>query len=272
MVNYAHLDRASVEPLYVQLRNLIIEAIRSGELQPGQQAPSINTLCALTGISRMTVRKAIDMLVQEEWLQTTPGKGTFVAAKPKIAQSMQHLMGWTDEMRARGLTPSTQLVSVGIVPASPTIAHHLSLSPHDPVVEITRVRFADDMPLVIEIARVSEQRFPGILEVMREAESLYRVLHERYGLTLTRAFQSIEAGLADTASARLLKITPGAPILVTERITYDDRDRPVEYVYAKHRADAVRFTGELNADPRSGLPAMREISGPVRLWAAEEGG
>lgn len=271
MVDYSQLDRASSEPLYLQLRNLIAEAIRSGELPPGQQSPSINALCAQTGISRMTVRKAIDLLVRDQWLQTAPGKGTFVSPRPKITQSMQHLMGWTDEMRSRGFEPSTELVSARSAAATALVARNLGLNVSEQVIEITRVRCADELPLVVEVARVSERRFPELLDAIQHSESLYRLLHERYGLTLTRAFQSIEAGLADPASARLLRIKPGAPVLVSERITYDDHDRPVEYVCARHRADVVRFVGELNADPRSGQPATREISAAVRLWNDGEG-
>jgi len=258
------LDKNSSEQLYLQLRRNILQAIRTEVLAPGQQMPSIAELCKQTGISRMTVRRALDQLVRERWLYTVPGKGTFVSQKLRVEQSMQHLMGWTDEIRSKGLQPSTRLVSVHTVASSPSVASTLGLSQGDAVHEIVRVRLANDIALAVETAYLSTNLFPELDRYMKEGRSLYHVLSDKYQILLVRAFQSIEAGTADKQAAELLAVPMGEPVLITERISYDTLDRPVEYVRAKHRSGLIRFVAELNTELASGQTAVREVSSKFR--------
>jgi GntR family transcriptional regulator len=261
------LDKHSSEQLYLQLRRNILEAIHAEDLTAGQQMPSIADLCRQTGISRMTVRRAIDQLVQEKWLFTVPGKGTFVSHKLRIEQSMQHLKGWTDEIRASGFDPSTRLISVRVVPASAHIATSLSLTPGDPLFEILRVRCADQVALAAETAYLPVKRFPDLDQYIKEEGSLYRLLRDHFQTVLIRAFQSIEAGPADKHTAELLALPVGEPVLITERVSYDSLNRPVEYVYAKHRPGLIRFVAELNVDTSAAQTAGREISSALRNFA-----
>jgi GntR family transcriptional regulator len=258
------LDKNSSQQLYLQLRRNILEAIKSEALAPGQQMPSIAELCKQTGISRMTVRRALDQLVQEKWLYTVPGKGTFVSQKLRIEQSMDHLKGWTDEIRAKGFEPSTRLVSIRVTPVPMTIAVNLDLTPREPIFEVLRVRYADQVALAAETAYLSATRFPGLDQHLRSLQSLYQVLRDHYQTVLVRAFQSLEAGPADKHTAELLGVPPGEPVLITERISYDILNRPVEYVHAKHRPGLIRFVAELNADATSAQAAGREISQTLR--------
>ena len=258
------LDKSSSEQLYLQLRRSIITAIHDEILAPGQQMPSIAELCKQTGISRMTVRRALDQLVRERWLYTVPGKGTFVSQKLRIEQSMQHLMGWTDEITSKGLKPSTRLVTVRVIPSTAAVATTLDLIRGDLVYEIVRVRLADDIALVVETAYLAHNRFPGLDQHIRQGLSLYHVLSGEYQTLLVRAFQSIEAGAADKQTAESLAVPTGEPVLITERISYDSLGRPVEYVCARHRSGLIRFVAELNADAASGQTAIREVSSRFR--------
>lgn len=260
------LDKNSSEQLYLQLRRSILDAIKSEALVPGQQMPSIAGLCKQTNISRMTVRRALDQLVQEKWLYTVPGKGTFVSPKLRIEQSMQHLQGWTDDIRAKGFEPSTRLISVRIIRASADIAVNLDLPLDDPLFEILRVRHANQVALAAELACLSVKRFPELDLYIRQEPSLYRILRDHFQTVLVRAFQSIEAGAADKHTAELLAVPVADPVLITERISYDTLSRPVEYVRAKHRPGLVRFVGELNADPTITKSADREISATLRQF------
>lgn len=258
------LDKNSSEQLYLQLRRNILEAIHNESLVPGQQMPSIAELCRRMDISRMTVRRALDQLVRERWLYTVPGKGTFVSQKLRIDQGMQRLMGWTDEIRLKGLEPSTQLIGVRVITPPALVVDVLELMVSDLVYEIVRVRSANQIALVVEKAYLSFERFPGLERYIREEHSLYHILVNRFQTFLVRAYQSIEAGAADKNTARLLNVPTGEPLLITERISYDTLDRPVEFVQASIRSGLMRFVAELNTDASPGQVALREVSSKLR--------
>lgn len=258
-MDYSSLDKGSSEQLFLQIRRMVLRAIREQELQPGQRVPSVSELSLNLGVSRMTVRMALQALIEEGWLYTVPGKGTFVAERPHIEQNLQTLKGWTEEIRAQGMHPSTRLISVDTVPAERAIARSLNIAPGEAITRIVRVRYADDFPLSVEKAHLVHARFPEIGQVMRHSDtSLYNILRSAYGLNPTRAVQFIEAGEADQATAALLDLMPGSPVLISVRITYAAGDDPLEYVYGTTRPGFVRYKTELSA----ASPTFRQIIVP----------
>jgi GntR family transcriptional regulator len=214
------LDKNSSEQLYLQIRRMIIKAIREQELQPRQRVPSVNELSKATEVSRMTVRQALTALIHEGYLYTVPGKGTFVADRPHIEQDLQHLMGWTEEIQAQGMRPATRLISMDTLPAERVISRHLNLSPDADVYRVVRVRYADAFPLSVERAYLACKRFPGLDQLLQNAPSLYSILRQAFGVRPVRALQFLEAGEADQQTAELLDLPPGKPVLISERITY----------------------------------------------------
>jgi GntR family transcriptional regulator len=240
------LDKNSSEQLYIQIRRLVLKAIRLQELLPGQRIPSVNELSHDANVSRMTIRQALQALINEGYLYTVPGKGTFVAERPYVEQDLQHLLGWSEEIRAQGMRPSTHLISVESLPADRLIAHHLGLLPGATVYRIVRVRAADEFPLAVERAHLSCERFPGLDRLIQSASSLYSVLRQAYGVFPVRALQFIEAGQADQQAAELLSLAHTAPVLVLERISFSAANDPLEYVTSMTRSGFVRYRTELS--------------------------
>jgi GntR family transcriptional regulator len=258
-MDYSSLDKNNSEQLFLQIRRIVLSAIRAQALLAGQRLPSVNELSEQLSVSRMTVRQALQALIEEGWLYTVPGKGTFVAHRPHIEQSLQHLQGWTEEIRVQGMRPTTRLISVEMISADRTIARYLNLPVGENVFRIIRVRYAEDFPLAVEKAHLVVQRFPGLDQLIQQPQvSLYAILRQNYGLDPTRAVQFLEAGEADQVAAELLDLMPGSPALISERITYTADNNPLEYVYGISRPGFVRYKTELN----TGSSTVRQFTVP----------
>lgn len=237
--------RSAPIPLYYQIKTWLVEAIESGQLSPGDRAPSERELTQRFGVSRMTVRQATAELESQGYLHRVQGKGTFVAT-PKVEQPLAALTSFTEDMRRRGMVPGTRLLSAEALPAGRWIAAALRLADSDRVYRLERLRLADGAPMALETSHIPVGAAPGLLESEAVKGSLYQVLAERYGLHLQRASQTLEAVAAGSYEAEALGVREGAPILLLERISYDQADRPVEFVRSLYRGDRYRFTTELS--------------------------
>lgn len=232
--------RNSPLPRYFQLKEIMRERIRSGEWKPGELIPSERELSEKYGISRMTARQAITELVNEGLFYREQGKGTFVSQR-KITQQLIHLTGFTEDIRARGQRPGTKVLSATMHPADEETAEKLRINPGTPIFRLQRLRLADDEPLAIELSQISFKGCEGLLEEDLENNSLYRLLEAKYGLALMEADQELEAGLTGSEEAQLLKISVARPVLFTRRITYTDRNQPIEYAKAVYCGNKYTF-------------------------------
>lgn len=237
------LNKQSATPLYIQLKNLLQQQVTSGGFGPHSRVPSERELSEQYAISRMTARQALAELIADGRLYTSAGKGTFVA-EPKIRQSVQALTSFTEEMRHRGLEPTTRVLRRESVPASGDVATSLRLADGAPVVMVERLRLADNEPMALETAFLS---FGGA-EQLIDTElggSLYRVLGERFGIVPAEALQEFEADLAQPRERTLLRLNEGAPVLKLRRTTFDAAGEPFEYVVSVYRGDRYRFGARL---------------------------
>ena len=232
--------RNSPLPRYFQLKEIMRERIRSGEWKPGELIPSERELSEKYGISRMTARQAITELVNEGLFYREQGKGTFVSQR-KITQQLIHLTGFTEDIRARGQRPGTKVLSATMHPADEETAEKLHINPGTPIFRLQRLRLADDEPLAIELSQISFKGCEGLLKEDLENNSLYRLLEAKYGLALMEADQELEAGLTGSEEAQLLKISVASPVLFTRRITYTDRNQPIEYAKAVYCGNKYTF-------------------------------
>ena len=232
--------RNSPLPRYFQLKEIMRERIRSGEWKPGELIPSERELSEKYGISRMTARQAITELVNEGLFYREQGKGTFVSQR-KITQQLIHLTGFTEDIRARGQRPGTKVLSAAMHPADEETAGKLRINLGTPIFRLQRLRLADDEPLAIELSQISFKGCEGLLEEDLEHNSLYRLLEAKYGLALMEADQELEAGLTGSEEAQLLKISVASPVLFTRRITYTDRNQPIEYAKAVYCGNKYTF-------------------------------
>jgi GntR family transcriptional regulator len=238
------LAHDAAEPLYLQIKDLILSEIRVGKYGPHQRLPSERELSIVYGVSRMTVRQALVDLQRGGAVYARVGKGTFVAA-PKIDQQLRMVTSFTQEMRARGETPSSRVIQASVQPAPPDVASALETSGGTPVVVLARVRLADGRPLAVETAFLPYGRLPDILEHDFSRESLYDVLAHDYRLTLIAASQTIEAALANDAELRLLEMDAPAAVLRMIRLTRASDGGAVEFVRSTYRGDLYQLHSNL---------------------------
>jgi len=219
-------------PKHVQLRR-ILETLVTKELRPDAPIPSERELMARYNVSRMTVREAIGKLVGEGRLYRVRGKGTFVA--PPRVDSMLELTSFTEDMRRRGLEPSTVVLrSVEAVPPEP-VRQALGLTATQSAYRIERLRIADGVPMALESGWYDAESAPGLLD--RDLSgSLYSILARSYGIVIDAATQVMRSEIADAQTARVLGVAVGAPLLVLERTSTAD-GRPVEHVRSAYRGD-----------------------------------
>ena len=239
--------RNSPLPRYYQLKEIIRERVQSDEWKPGDLIPSERELSEKYGISRMTARQAITDLVNEGLFYREQGKGTFVSQR-KITQQLIRLTGFTEDIKARGQKPGTKVLSAQMFPADETTAEKLRIDPGTLIFRIQRLRLADDKPLAIELSQTSFKGCERLLEEDLEQNSLYRLLETKYGIPLMEADQELEAGLAGNEEAQLLKISLGRPVLFTRRITYTERNQPIEYAKAVYCGNKYIFHTHLKRD------------------------
>ncbi|MFC4058081.1 GntR family transcriptional regulator [Planomonospora corallina] len=214
----AQIDPDSPIPKYFQLREILLDLIDSHELAIGAAIPSERELCQRFGLSRMTVRQAVDHLVSEGRLQRVPGKGTFVA-RPKIEMPLR-LTSFTEEMRSRGMEPGSVDLDRRVVRASAHLARELGIQPGDEVHFVERLRTAAGEPMCIERAHVPVALAPDLDAHELSDRSLYSVLETHYGLIMDAGELTIDAGIADPGDADLLKLPRGGAVLLLQQRSF----------------------------------------------------
>jgi GntR family transcriptional regulator len=233
---------AAKGPLYVQLRRRIEAGIASGFLGPDTALPPEREIAALTGLSRVTVRKAIAELVERGMIVQRQGSGSSVAPlRPKVEQSLSRLTSFTEDMARRGLKSEVEWLERDLIVPSPEEVLTLGLRAGDPVARLSRLRKADGRPMAIERASLPHDVLPDPSEV---TQSLYEVLG-RHGKRPVRAMQRISAVNLSEADAKLLGVPTGAAGLKIERTSYLPEGRVVEFTRSIYRGDAYDFVAEL---------------------------
>jgi len=235
------VNHDSYTPKYVQIKEYILQSIQSGAYPHNSRIPSTRTLADQFEVNRLTVTKAIDELVQEGWLATSVGKGTFVAPA-KIDQELLSLTSFTEDVRARGQKPSSLTLLALTQPVDRETASLLQLPTGAEVHILSRVRLADNKPIAIETSTLNAAVCPRLLEKHDFSKtSLYEVLWKDYGLTMAYAHQTLEAREPTSSECEALHITAHMPVLAVTRITYSGSDQPVEYVRSAYRGDRYKF-------------------------------
>jgi GntR family transcriptional regulator len=235
------IDLKSKLPLYDQiernLRNLIVD----GHLKPGEAMPGEWDLAGLYGVSRLTVRRALDELVRQNWLEKKHGVGTFVR-QPTIASIAAGKLSFTRQMRAIGREPGSRFISQRVIAATGKIARALHIHEGDPIIEITRVRLADNIPILLETACLSTVRFPTLeRQDWSKAESLYKILSDEYQTNISAMDHTIKPVTLTETEARYLKAKSGIPALLSEIVAYTPEGIPVEYSWSFSNGDKSEF-------------------------------
>ena len=234
------LDRDSGIPLHTQLTDLLRDHIVTGVFPPNSRLPSERKLCDQHGVSRITVRKALSELTHEGLVYATVGKGSYVA-DTTLDEQLQPLSSFSDDIRRRGMTPSSRVLESSIVHANDVQADQLQVPRGGETVRLRRLRLADGLPIAIQTTHLPHHLCPGLLECDLASRSLFGVLRAEFGLVLAQAATVIEAALADEDQARLLNLQFPAAVLISEQTTYLDNGQVIEHVRSVFRADRYKL-------------------------------
>jgi GntR family transcriptional regulator len=236
------LDPDSSLPLYQQLQRALREAIEQRVLSIDDALPAERQLAEELAVSRITVRKAIEGLVEEGLLVRRQGAGNFVAGR--VEKNFAKLTSFSEDMRARGRNPHSQWLRKLEGTVTPEEALTLRLSPGAPVYRFHRLRFADDAPMAVEYATIVASCLPSLKAV---GNSLYEAL-ENSGNRPARALQRLRALVLRAEQAKLLDAHEGDAGLLVERVGFLRDGRAVEFCQSYYRGDTYDFVAELTTE------------------------
>jgi GntR family transcriptional regulator len=210
----------------------------------GTAIPSERQLSADLGVSRLTLRAALDELAREGYLVRRRGSGTYVQ-HPKIAQELT-ITSFSDDMRRRGMVPDSRTIGLDNVHAGPQAARALNLSPSERVFRIRRLRLADGAPMALETLHVPVSLVPGLTAAQLEHASWYELLEQRYGVVISSGLQTIEPTVTNDEESELLAVPLHSPAFLFERTSQTREGRTVEFVRSIYRGDRYRLVAELS--------------------------
>ena len=218
---------------YVLLREELLDLVDG--LEPGAPLPAERALAGRLGVSRMTLRRAIDDLVSTGRVIRRHGAGTFVGPG-KVSQGLA-ASSFSADMQARGMTPGSRTLSSGVIPAGAALGHRLEVSPDEEVLRVQRLRLANGSPMAIELLHVPARLVPCLQGEDLAGQSFYATLRERFGLAVSSGWQSLEATVIDPEESAVLEVPLHSPAFLFERTSRDQYGRVVEFVRSVYRGD-----------------------------------
>jgi GntR family transcriptional regulator len=240
------LDRSSPIPLYHQLKEILRARIENGNWKAGDLLPNENLIAGEYGLSRGTVREAMEDLVREGLLNRQRGRGTFVSA-PKLEQGIMNLFSIHEYTKQTGHTPGSQILEFIEEEPNNKLQNYLQLTEGKQVYKLVRIRTVDGEPMMYDRVYLPSKDFPGLKSKDLLSTSLYEILARDYNTVLGKAKQTFEPVLIDQYESTLLHVEKGAPALLIERVTYRINGTPVVYSKIIIRGDRCRFSAEISS-------------------------
>lgn len=237
------------EPLHHALRARLRELIAGA--RPGDRLPSERSLSQRWGVARMTVRNATDGLVAEGLVERRQGSGTYVLPQPVVR--FLGLTSFTQDMRERGLVPSSRLLAFDVIAADPGVAHQLRIAIGDEVIRFTRLRLGSGEPMAVETTWIAATLVPGLAPPDLDG-SLYELLSRRYRIVPGSASVTIEPVVADPATRRHLHIPPRQACLRLRMTDSDTRDRVIMIADCVYRGDRYQLSASV---PSAVAPSLQ---------------
>lgn len=239
------VDKTSPIPLYYQLKTLISELIENEVYKPGDALPPEREFCEIHGISRMTVSKTINSLINEGLLYRQRGKGTYVAHSKENCR-LSALHSFTEDMHEKGKHAETKILGFKRGAATRKLAKDLKLSDENKdVYKITRLRYCDAEPYALETVYIAAYLCDSLTEQMLDRRSLYDVLENEFHCKIDYAYQTIEPIIVSGYESEVLSVDFNSPALLLERKTFLKNDVPIEVTKAIYRNDRYKFEVKL---------------------------
>lgn len=230
-------------PAYARLASALEAAIQDGSIPPGAGLPSERVIGELLGLSRVTIRRALEKLIQEGLLKTRQGSGTFVSRR--LVEPMTLLASFSEDMHRRGQVPGSVWISRELVWPTAEEVLALAIPPGEQVVRCARTRTADGIPMALEYATVLAQHVGGKANF---GDSLYKAMHQQ-GIVPTRAIQRVRTENATDNHAKHLEIPLNAAVFAIERRSFAQDGRPVELTRSIYRGDLYDYVVEISLNP-----------------------
>ena len=235
------IDRRSYKPLYLQISDFLRDQIKNGYFQAGDILPSEKNLMSDYGVSRNTCQKAIEDLVRDGLAIRIQGKGTFVP-KSIVDFGLHRLTSFSEEMKFKGLTPSSKLISLKCSVVDPCISKKLGIELNETVYNLQRVRYGDGFPMAYQSSFLPQIFCEGLEEFDFSKASLFSILENKYHHRICWQQQQVTPRLARQKEASLLEVEEGTPLLYLEGIAYIERDIPIEFKRIYYRSDLYNFS------------------------------
>lgn len=234
------IDKKSPMPLYHQIKQDIELKIKNKKYAVGELIPSESELAAAYGVSRMTIRLAVNELDKEGLVKKFQGKGTYVHNK-KVTQDLSNITSWSETIIEQGKKLETKKIRTNELVADNALAEQMNIPAGTNIYFIERIRYVDNEPFSIAKNYIQANLAPGLLNIKEISSSIYKVLEENYHLELGSATEIVEAYAAGEKISRLLKVQPGAPIIKVTRLTYDVNGNTIELAEISTRADKYAY-------------------------------
>ena len=228
--------RNDKRPIYYQLVEILRSKIEN-EMTPNDKMLSERGICEQYGVSRTTVRLAMAELEHMGYIYKRHGKGTFVAALNKNSQNLMDSYSFTDHMKEQGKNPSTKVLSFETLESTNYFAENLGISPGEKMIKITRLRLADELPMMLERTYLPMKSFSGLTEDMVTKKPLYEIFRENYSEIIKVADEEFSAGLLSDREAQLLEVPVDSACLKLLRTTYNNDNRVIEFTLSVARSD-----------------------------------
>ncbi|MFJ7936132.1 GntR family transcriptional regulator [Sporosarcina sp. NPDC096371] len=238
------MDKRSKIPLYLQLMDKLIVKIEQQDYEEHEKLPSEREFCEIYGLSRITVRQALQELTLEGYIYKLHGKGTFVAPKT-FNQNLVKLYSFTEEMKKIGKVPTTKVLEFNEIAADERLATKMNLSPFDGVFQVIRLRLANDEPLMYETSYLPKKFFPQLTEQDFVERPMYDIFYTDYQIGVTKAVEKFSAISVRDAESRHLKMVTDQPGMLIKRDAYHN-DALIEYTISVVRGDKFDYTVELS--------------------------
>ncbi len=250
------IDQRSRQPLFLQvkegLKNWIRNGLQGGSLSEGDRVPSQNELSETLRVSAITVKRALNELQREGYIQRIQGRGSFIAKKHKLELKLEHLYSLTTVAESFGMVPARQVLELKEVKASRRVVRYLEIEDDVPVVKLVRLRLVDDIPLAVDTSFLPLRLFPELLMDEHSHGALYDLMKTKYGIEPVRVHEYLEPVLINDFESEALQVPVGSAAMLAERIAYSADDVPIEYNQSVLRGDMCRFSVDMHKGSLSG--------------------
>lgn len=241
-----NVESNSQTPIYQQVAEWVKLQIAKGKWSAGEKIPSEEEFVSRLKVSRGTIRKAIALLADEEVLTKIQGKGTFVSEQKISYPFGQELISFSETMQAKEINYSTKVIEKVIIPSTNFLQKKLNLKIDEKVFLLKRIRYVDGIAAMYLENYLSADKFKDIEKRNFEENSLFKVMEEIMGSTISKGIRDFSASLVDEELSILLNLEVGIPILKFDQVTFNEKNEPIEYSKIFLRTDKYQVTSELS--------------------------